>query len=58
MELTRFQKILLAVLAAILVLFSVLMALFRTHPGVLFEESLLKIEERDGQTVYSGTARR
>lgn len=56
MELTRFQKILLAVLAAMLVLFSVLMALFRTHPGVLFEESLLKIEEREGGIVYSGRA--
>lgn len=56
MELTRFQKIMLAVLAGMLVLFGVLMAVFRTHPGVLFEESLLKITEEDGQTVYSGRA--
>lgn len=54
MELTRFQKILLAVLAGMLVFSGVLMAVFRTHPGVLFEESLLKIEERDGRAVYSG----
>lgn len=56
MELTRFQKILLAVLAGMLVLFGVLMAAFRAHPGVLFEESLLKIEEKDGRTVYRGRA--
>ena len=34
MELTRFQKIMLAVLAGMLALFSVLMAVFRAHPGV------------------------
>lgn len=56
MELTRFQKILLAVLAGMLVLSGVLMAVFRTHPGVLFEESLLKITEENGRTVYSGRA--
>lgn len=56
MELTRFQKILLAVLAGMAVFFGILMAVFRTHPGVLFEESLLKIEEREGETVYSGRA--
>lgn len=56
MELTRFQKIMLAVLAGMLALFGVLLAVFRTHPGVLFEESLLKITEYAGQTVYSGKA--
>lgn len=57
MELTRFQKILLAVLAGMLVFSGVLMAVFRTHPGVLFEGSLLKITEQEGQTIYSGKAR-
>ncbi len=56
MELTRLQKILLAILAGMLVVFSGLMAFFRTHPGVLFEEALLKIEERDGQVLYIGRA--
>ena len=56
MELTRFQTILLAVLAGMLVFFGVLMVIFRTHPGVLFEESLLKITEENGQTVYIGKA--
>ena len=56
MVLTWFQKILLAVLAGMLVFFGVLMAVFRTHPGVLFEEGLLKITEQDGRTVYSGRA--
>lgn len=56
MELSRFQKIMLAVLAGMLVFFGVLMAVFRAHPGVLFEESLLKITEQEGQTVYSGRA--
>ena len=56
MELTRFQKIMLAVLAGMLVFFGVLTAVFRTHPGVAFEESLLKITEQDGRMVYSGRA--
>ena len=56
MELTRFQKNLLAALAGMLVFFGVLLAVFRTRPGVLFEESLLKITEEDGGTVYSGKA--
>lgn len=56
MELTRFQKIMLAVLAGMLVFFGVLMAVFHARPGVAFEESLLKITEREGQTVYSGKA--
>lgn len=56
MELTRFQKIMLAVLAGMLAVSGVLMAVFRAHPGVLFEESLLKITEESGRTVYSGKA--
>ena len=56
MELTRFQKRMLAVLAGMLVFFGVLMAVFRAHPGVLFEGGLLKITESEGQTVYSGKA--
>lgn len=56
MELTRFQKIMLAALAGMLAVFGVLMAAFRAHPGVLFEESLLKITEEEGRTVYSGKA--
>jgi len=54
MELTRYQKLLLALLAAMLAFFGVLMAIFRTHPKVLFDEGLLKIQEQEGQTVYSG----
>lgn len=57
MELTRYQKILLAVLAGMLVFFGILLAVFRTHPGVTFEEGLLKITERDGRIVYSGRVR-
>jgi len=53
-ELTRYQKLLLAVLAGMLVFFSVLLAVFRTHPKVLFDEGLLKVEEQEGQTIYSG----
>nr|WP_325213303.1 hypothetical protein [uncultured Oscillibacter sp.] len=56
MELTKFQKLMLAVLAGMLALFSVLMAVLRARPGVLFEESLLKITVQDGRTVYSGRA--
>jgi len=54
MELTRYQKFLLAALAGMLAFFGVLMAVFRTHPKVLFDEGLLKIEEQEGRTVYSG----
>lgn len=57
MDLTWFQKMLLAVLAGMLVFFGVLMAVFRAHPGVLFEGSLLKITEQDGWIVYSGKVR-
>lgn len=56
MELTRFQKILLAVLAGMLAFFGLLMIAFHTHPGAEFEGGLLKAAEQDGQTVYSGKA--
>lgn len=56
MELTRFQKVMLAVTAGMLVVFGLLMIVFRSHPGVLFEESLLNITEQEGRTVYSGKA--
>jgi len=56
MELTRYQKLLLALLAGMLVFFGVLMAVFRTHPRVLFDEGLLKIEEQADQVIYSGGA--
>ena len=57
MELTRFQKLILAILAGMLVLFGALMAAFRARPGVTFEEGLLRITEEEGRTVYSGRAR-
>lgn len=56
MELTRFQKIMLAVLAGMAVFFGALMTVSQLNPGVLFEESLLKITEENGRTVYSGKA--
>lgn len=57
MELTRFQKCLLAALAGMLVLFSVLLAVLRARPGVTFEGGLLKIAQYEGRTVYSGKVR-
>ena len=56
MQLTRFQKLMLAVTAGMFVFFGLLMIVFRTHPRVLFEESLLKTTEYENQTVYSGKA--
>lgn len=56
MELTRFQKIMLAVTAGMFVFFSILMIIFRMNPGVLFEESLLKTTNYENQTIYSGKA--
>lgn len=56
MELTRFQKCLLAALAGMLLLFSVPLAALRAHPGVPFEESLLKITEQENRMIYSGKA--
>ena len=56
MELTRFQKAILAVMAGMLVLFGLLMIVFHIRPGVLFEDSLLKTTEYEDRTVYSGKA--
>lgn len=56
MELTRFQKLMLAATAGMFVLFGLLMMIFRMNPGVLFEESLLKTTEYAYQTIYSGKA--
>ena len=58
MELTRFQKLMLAVLAGMLVFFGVLMAVFRVRSGVLFQESLLKItEEEENAMTYAEAAK-
>lgn len=54
MELTRFQKIMLAVTAGMFVFFGLLMIIFRMNPGVLFEDSLLKITVYEYQTIYTG----
>lgn len=54
MELDRFQKIILAVLAGMLAFFSLLMIVFHTHSGVEFREGILRAGEQNGQTVYSG----
>lgn len=56
MELTRFQKLMLAVTAGMFVLFGLLMLIFRMNPGVLFEESLLKTTRYEYQTIYTGKA--
>lgn len=56
MELTPFQKIMLAVTAGMFVFFSVLMIIFRVNPGVLFEDSLLKTTKYEYQTIYTGKA--
>lgn len=56
MTLTRFQKLMLLILAAMLAVFGALTAIFHARPGVLFEESLLKITEHEGQILYSGKA--
>lgn len=56
MELTRFQKYTLIALGAMLVFFSALMLIFRLNPGVIFEESLLKISRNEDGAVYSGRA--
>lgn len=56
MELTRFQKIMLAVTAGMFVFFGLLMIVFRMRPGVLFEDSLLKMKKYESQTVCYGKA--
>lgn len=54
MELTKLQKILLAVLAAMLAVFGGMMAFSRAHPGVAFEEGLLKVSGNEERMLYSG----
>lgn len=57
-ERTRFQKIVLAVLAGMAVLFAVLTAVSRTQKGAYFEETLLRQEvSAPNVTVYTGRAR-
>ena len=53
MELTRYQKLLLAILAGMLVFFGTLMVFFRTHPGAAFEEGLLKVTHSEGAAVIA-----
>lgn len=55
-ERTQFQKVILIILAAMIVLFGVLTGVSRAHKGVLFEETLLKASAAAEQTVYSGEA--
>lgn len=53
-ERTRFQKIILILLAVMIVLFGVLTAVSRAHKGVLFEGALLEASASAEGTVYSG----
>ena len=55
-ERTQFQKVILMILAAMIVLFGVLTGVSRAHKGVLFEETLLKVSAAAEQAVYSGEA--
>jgi len=51
---TRLQKGVLIVLAALAVVFCVLMLCSRLHPGVVFDGTLLRLQEADGGTTYTG----
>ena len=53
-ERTRFQKIVLLILAAMILLFGVLSVVSLCRKGVVFEETLLRIQTEDDCTVYSG----
>lgn len=53
-ERTRFQKVILIILAVMVVLFGVLTGISRAHKGVLFEGELLDVSVSAGQTVCSG----
>lgn len=53
---TRFQKIVLVLLASMAVLFAVLIAVSQTRKGVYFEETLLRVAEDGDRTVYTGRA--
>lgn len=54
-ERSTFQKILLCLLAAMAVVFTVWTAVSRTHEGVAFHDRLLEIGEQGDTIVYSGT---
>ena len=51
---TRLQKGVLIVRAALAVVFCVLMLCSRLHPGVVFDGTLLRLQEADGGTTYTG----
>ena len=53
---SKFQKIMLLVLAAMLIFFSVQLAITSAHKGVEFEDALLNVAESAEKTLYSGTA--
>lgn len=51
---SKFQKIMLLILAGMLLVFSVLLAITRAHKGVEFEDALLDVAEDANKTHYSG----
>ena len=53
-ERTKFQNVILMILAVMVVLFGVLTGIVRGQKGVLFQETLLKVTETAEQTAYSG----
>lgn len=53
---SKFQKVMLLIFAAMLLVFSVLLAITRAHKGVEFEDALLDVTESADKTLYSGTA--
>lgn len=52
----KYQRITLVLMAGMIIFFGILTGVLRLRKGVLFEESLLRITEYEGRTVYSGTA--
>ena len=54
-ERALYQKVIIAILAAMMVIFAAWTAVSRTHEGVLFQETLLEVSEQGDTTVYSGT---
>lgn len=53
-NLSKFQKTILAIFAAMAVVFAICTAVSRSHEGVLFRDELLKISQQDNVTAYSG----
>ena len=51
---TLIQKIVLWALLAMAVVFTVVNIVLKFLPGVAFEDTLLKVSEQDGKTVYTG----